>query len=180
MGIKMKNKCVFWDRDGVINYPVIINNVSHPPDCVEHLRLVFGIRQLMDKICKMGFLNIVFTNQPDWKRKLQTKEDIEKINNAIIEYLPLDDLFTCFHDNYDNCECRKPKPGMLLEAQKKYSIDFSHSWVVGDMPTDIEAGKAVGCKTILVDNGFKFSKPCSPDYIVKSIEEIEDIIYNDY
>jgi D-glycero-D-manno-heptose 1,7-bisphosphate phosphatase len=170
---------VFWDRDGVINYPIIINGKSHPPDCVEHLKLVFGIRQIMEKICTMGYLNIVVTNQPDVTRGLQTKEEVEKINNAVIEYLPLDDLFVCYHDN-GQCECRKPKPGMLLKAKEKYNIDFSHSWIVGDFPTDIEVGNLVGCKTILVDNGFKFLKPCSPNYIVKNIRDIEDIIYNDY
>lgn len=174
------NKCVFWDRDGTINYPIIIDGKSHPPDCVEHLQLVFGIRQLMDKICKMGYLNIVVTNQPDYARGLQTKEEIEKINNAIVEYLPLDGLFVCYHDNSDNCECRKPKPGMLLKAKEKYDIDFSHSWLIGDFPSDVKAGKAVGCKTIFIEGNYKEILTEQPDYIVKSIEKIEDIIYNDY
>lgn len=174
------NKCIFWDRDGVVNYPIIIDGKSHPPDCVEHLKLVFGIRQLMEKTCKMGYLNIVVTNQPDFARGTQTKEEIEKINNAIIEYLPLDDLFVCYHDNEDNCECRKPKAGMLIEAKNKYNIDFSHSWMVGDSCKDIEAGKKVGCKTILISNEFRSLIPCVPDYVVKSIDEIEEIIYNDY
>lgn len=174
------NKCVFWDRDGTINYPTIIDGKSHPPDCIEHLQLVFGIRQLMDKICKMGYLNIVVTNQPDYSRGLQTKEEIEKINNAIIEYLPLDDLFTCFHDNSDNCECRKPKPGMLLQAKEKYNIDFSHSWMVGDFPSDIKAGKAVGCKTIFIEGNYKGTLTEQPNYTVKDIKDIEEIIYNDY
>ena len=173
------SKAIFWDRDGTINYPIIIDGKSHPPDCVEHLQLVFGIRQLMEKTCKMGYLNIVVTNQPDVARGLQTKEEVDKINNAVIEYLPLDDLFVCFHDN-GQCECRKPKPGMFLKAKEKYDIDFSHSWMIGDFPSDVKAGKAVGCKTIFIEGNYKGISTERPDYIVKSIEEIEDIIYNDY
>jgi len=173
------NKCVFWDRDGTINEVRIVDGKSQPPDCVEHLRLIFGIRQLMDRICKMGYLNIVVTNQPDIERKKTTAEEVEKINKAILEFLPLDDLYMCPHDG-NWCYCRKPKAGMLLMAKEKYNIDLKNSWMIGDRYKDIEAGKSAGCKTILITNEFRSLIPCTPDYIVKSINEIEEIIYNGY
>lgn len=173
------NKAVFWDRDGVLNEVKIIDGLPHPPDCLEHLQLKFGIRQLMDKICKMGYLNICVTNQPDFSRGNTTKENIEKINQAILDYLPLDDLFVCYHDYKDNCFCRKPKHGLLIIASEKYNIDFYRSWMVGDRTKDMMAGRSAGCKTIFLD--CNYSEPnfgIYNDYIIKDIKEIEEIIYN--
>jgi D-glycero-D-manno-heptose 1,7-bisphosphate phosphatase len=85
--------------------------------------------------------------------------------------LPLDDIKVCIHVDADRCSCRKPNPGMLLDAARERDISFEQSIMIGDRWRDIEAGQAVGCLTILVDGGGYQEKPCTPDRIVRSLPE---------
>ena len=92
-----------------------------------------------------------------------------KINSYIKDKLKLDDILVCYHDDSDNCECRKPKPGLLLEASKKWDIDLKKSYMIGDRCKDIEAGKRAGCKTIFIDLNYKEAKPKNPDFTTDSL-----------
>ena len=130
-------RAVFLDRDGVL-----LDGLSRIPE---------DVPGALKELKEADFLLIVVTNQPDVARGTKMKEDIEITHSFLRKALPLDDIFVCYHDDGDNCSCRKPKPGMLLQAASRYSIDLSASFMIGDRQKDIEAGLAAGCKSILVD-----------------------------
>jgi D-glycero-D-manno-heptose 1,7-bisphosphate phosphatase len=171
-------KAVFFDRDGVINESIYINGKSYPPNNEKTVRIMPGIHDVLAMLMKGSFLTIVVTNQPNISRGIQTKEQVDRINQYLFNELPIDKIYTCPHDDHDNCKCRKPKSGMLLQAQKEYDIDFSKSWMIGDRWSDMEAGKTVGCKTIFVDYGYKEIKPFTFDYKVMYVGDILEVIYD--
>ena len=145
-------RAVFIDRDGVIvrnvkregfavpTAPFLFSEFSFFPNVSEALRLLRS----------HGFLCILVTNQPDVAYGHITRDEWEKIHDEVRK-LPLDDVFVCMHTRCDNCECKKPKPGMLFAAQRKWNIDLARSFMVGDTDNDTIAGSAAGCATILVD-----------------------------
>jgi D-glycero-D-manno-heptose 1,7-bisphosphate phosphatase len=90
--------------------------------------------------------------------------------------LPLAAVYACYHDTADNCDCRKPKPGMLLRAAREHGIDLSASWMVGDRWGDVAAGGAAGCKTILIDLPYSQGHRCTPDARVADLPEAVDLI----
>jgi D-sedoheptulose 7-phosphate isomerase len=138
-----KNKAVFLDRDGTLIKLVH----GRPPLNLTELEFSLDARFSLARLKNAGFKIIGVTNQPDVSRNLITKDWVESANKYISDYLCMDKIYTCFHDDKDNCECRKPKPGMLLEAAKEFNIDLKKSYMIGDSTKDIDAGKAAGCKT---------------------------------
>jgi D-sedoheptulose 7-phosphate isomerase len=168
---------VFLDRDGVINRAVVRDGKPFPPSGVEELELLPGVASSLLDLKAHGFNLFVITNQPDVARGTQTRDAVEAIHQALASSLPIDDIFVCYHDDADHCACRKPKPGMLLEAQRKHHIDLSRSFVVGDRWRDVDAGHAAGCKTILIDYGYRERKPAQPpEATVRSLREAADWI----
>jgi D-glycero-D-manno-heptose 1,7-bisphosphate phosphatase len=148
----MKRRALFLDRDGVIN--------KKPPEhdyvkCWEEFEFVPGIENLIKTFNKKGYLVIVFTNQRGVARGMMTEKDLNDIHEKMMKELRekgaiINTVYSCIHDYSDNCECRKPKPGLLTMAADDFEIDLARSLVIGDDETDILAGKAVGCKTLLV------------------------------
>jgi len=99
------------------------------------------------------------------------------MHESLLASLPLDDILVCCHTDLDNCDCRKPIPGMLLEAARKHNIDLTASFMVGDRWRDIDAGYNAGCKTILIDYGYSERPPDrEPDLRVGSLREAADWI----
>ena len=98
------------------------------------------------------------------------------MNEYVKKELNLNDVFVCFHDDKDNCECRKPKPGLILDASKKWNIDLEKSYMIGDRWKDIDAGTSSGCKTILIDNNYKESIKSKPNYISDNLFNAVKII----
>jgi D-glycero-D-manno-heptose 1,7-bisphosphate phosphatase len=123
-----------------------------------------------------GFHLIVVSNQPDVARGTQTRACVEQINARLQDQLPLDEFRICYHDDADNCDCRKPRPGLLLQAARELHIDLAASFMVGDRWRDIEAGHLAGCKTLFVDHGYDEPQPKHPDARVKSLAEATDWI----
>ena len=110
-------RAVFLDRDGVLNRAFLhADGKSHPPASPQQLEILPGVMDVCQSLRRAGFLLIVVTNQPDVARGTQRREVVEAINLELRRQLPLDDIRVCYHDEADNCPCRKPKPGMLLEA----------------------------------------------------------------
>ena len=102
---------------------------------------------------------------------------MEHIHRHLRAELPLDDVLTCYHDNGDDCECRKPRPGLILRAAQQYGIDLSESYLIGDRWRDIDAGANAGCKTNLIDRGYAERAPkAAPDARVGSLSEAVDWI----
>jgi D-glycero-D-manno-heptose 1,7-bisphosphate phosphatase len=175
-----QKRAVFLDRDGVLNYSVLIGGKPHPPPDSDSLIIVDDAPELLQKLKDKGFLLICATNQPDYKRGSRTLQNINDMNDKVRSALPLDDLLVCLHDNDDKCDCRKPKPGMLLEASKKYDIDLSLSYMVGDRAGDVLAGRNAGTKTIFLDFDYKEKKPDPPaDFTCHSLKEAVEIILNE-
>ena len=143
--------CVFFDRDGIVNespgpgYVERWEDFHLMPEFVATLRIV----------CGRGFAAVVVSNQRCVAIGRVTAATIDGIHRRLTaalhaEGLALDDILYCPHDRDDGCDCRKPKPGMLLEAARRHDLDLARSWMIGDTPRDIEAGRAAGCRTILV------------------------------
>jgi D-glycero-D-manno-heptose 1,7-bisphosphate phosphatase len=160
---------VFLDRDGVINRNVVRGTVTHPPDRVEDFELLPGVVEAARRLVEAGFVLVVVTNQPDVARGKQKREVVEQMNEVVRSALPVLDVLACYHDNAADCACRKPKPGMLLEAAQRWGLDLGHSFLVGDRWSDILAGQAAGCRTVLIDNPYSGADRCCPDYTTASL-----------
>jgi len=142
-------KTVFLDRDGVINRKLESDYVK----IWSEFRFLPGAIDAIKIINEKGYLVIVVTNQRGIARGLMTEQDLKLIHRRMLQELQrneahIDDIFFCPHER-DSCDCRKPKPGMLIQANEKWNIDFSDSYIIGDSKSDIEAGKRVGCNGIL-------------------------------
>lgn len=157
-----RNRALLLDRDGVINRAMIRAGRPYPPGSVEEVEILPGVAEALARSRAAAFLNIIVTNQPDVARATQTRAAVEAINRALKEALPIDDVFVCYHDDADRCFCRKPLPGLILEAAERYDLDLSHCYLVGDRWRDIDAGSAAGCRTILIDYGHRERLPSRP------------------
>lgn len=172
-------RAVFLDRDGIINKSVIKNGKPYPPDSLETLEWTPDIQKNCQNLVDAGFALFVATNQPDVATKKTPIETVNAIHNKIISFLPIKEIFVCYHTDVDHCECRKPKPGMLLDAAKKWGISLSESIMIGDRWRDIEAGKNAGCRSIFVDYGYDEKLTIPPDKTVTSVTKaIDYILYN--
>jgi D-glycero-D-manno-heptose 1,7-bisphosphate phosphatase len=160
----MKNKAVFLDRDGVINELIYYEEqgIIDSPFTVEKFKLFPDVEKAIKKFKKLGFKTIIVSNQPGIAKKNFTIDSFEKVREKMKKELKKKDAeidleYYCFHhpdgkiSKYKKiCKCRKPEPGMLYTAAKEHNIDLSKSWMIGDGITDIQAGNAAGCKTILI------------------------------
>jgi D-glycero-D-manno-heptose 1,7-bisphosphate phosphatase len=170
-------RAVFLDRDGVLNEPILRDGRPYPPSGLNELVIVPDAKASLERLKRRGFLLVVVTNQPDVRRGTSTEADVEKINQYLAANLPLDDFFTCYHDDSDRCDCRKPLPGLFIRAAVKHGIDLANSYMVGDRWRDIDAGSAAGCRTVLIDRHYNEHKPeTAPDWVVESLVEACDWI----
>jgi D-glycero-D-manno-heptose 1,7-bisphosphate phosphatase len=163
------NRAVFLDRDGVLVRAYERGEVSRPPASLEELELLPGVVEACAALHRSGFLLVCVTNQPDIARGKADAADVAALNARVVVLLGLDDVLTCPHDDADQCPCRKPLPGMLLEAAERWTIDLSASIMVGDRWRDIEAGRAAGCGTVFVDHGYAERQPENPDLVVEGL-----------
>jgi D-glycero-D-manno-heptose 1,7-bisphosphate phosphatase len=150
---------VFLDRDGVINEAIVREGKPYPPSSVADIRLVTGVARALEQLKSNGYLLIVVTNQPDVARGLTPRESVESIHQYLLDRLPLDGIYCCYHGGPEDCGCRKPKPGLLLQAAEEWGIDMSASFMVGDRWRDVDAGHAAGCRTVLIDYGYQERGP---------------------
>ena len=164
----MKNRAIFLDRDGVINKDVGFLTSWRQFDFIP------GFLDALKLIKRNSFLAIVVTNQSHINRNLITETELKIIHAKMIKSIKfsgtkLDDIFYCKHIPEDNCDCRKPKPGMILKAAEKYNINLEESYMIGDKETDIDLGLCVGCKTILLNGTTYLTKA---DFTAKNWEDI--------
>jgi D-glycero-D-manno-heptose 1,7-bisphosphate phosphatase len=160
-------RAVFLDRDGVINRNKVRDGRPHGPRSVEDFVVLPGVGEAVATLRAAGYLVIVATNQPGLAR-----ETVEAMHAKLRRAVPVDDIRVCPHVESDNCACRKPKPGLLLEAAREHGISLAQSWMVGDRWRDVEAGKAAGCRTVFIDHGYTNEpRPRDPDVVVRSLAE---------
>lgn len=182
-----RQRAIFLDRDGTINQSK--GFITRHED----FKLLDGVDKAIRQINKSGLLAIVITNQPVIARGECSLEELDLIHRKMETELGntgvyIDDLYYCPHhpdrgfagerlEYKIDCECRKPKPGMLLRAAEKYNIDLSASWMIGDDMRDIHAGKAAGCKTALIVDSAKRDIPANeaPDLYCSSLENFMDM-----
>ena len=172
-----QNKAIFLDRDGVINKEV--NYLSDP----KNFEVIEGSIKALKILKQKKFLLIIITNQAGIARGLFSEETLKAIHHKMIKILEqdnikLDDIFYCPHhpEFTGPCDCRKPKPGMILEAQSKHNIDLTKSYMVGDTLNDIQTGRSAGCRTVLVLTGYgkeeqKKIGAIVPDMIFQNLKE---------
>jgi D-glycero-D-manno-heptose 1,7-bisphosphate phosphatase len=144
------NRAVFLDRDGVLNRNLVENGTLVPPRRVDDFRLIEGVVEATRALRTAGFKLVVVTNQPDVARGTLAPSTLEAMHRLLADQVPLDAIECCPHDDHHACECRKPRPGMLLRAARRLDLDLGRSFMVGDRWRDIDAGHAAGCRTILV------------------------------
>ena len=178
MGVCPVNiRVVFLDRDGVLNRAIVRDGRPYPPATLTEFDILPDTEKALRRLKERGFLLIVVTNQPDVRRGLQSRQQVEAMHAVLKARLPIDDIFVCYHDSQDACNCRKPKAGLLLEAAQKYALDLPSCFLIGDRWRDADAGRAAGCKVIFIDYGYRERKPCEePDATVTSLEEAVDWI----
>ena len=167
---------VFLDRDGVLNEVDVRDGIPHPPAGVEGLRLLPGVVEACHRLRQLGFALVVVTNQPDLARGRQTRDEVDRMHDALRAWLPLDEIVVCAHDDIDDCPCRKPRPGMILDAARRLDLDLRESVCIGDRWRDVEAGKRAGVMAIFVDRGYGERRPSDADAIVASLPAAVEVI----
>lgn len=169
-------RAVFLDRDFVLNRAIIRDGKPYPPSSVDELEILPGVVAACSRLREAGFLLIVVTNQPDVARGARPWEAVEATNQALCAQVLVDDIQICDHDDADDCPCRKPRPGLILQAAREWNVDLAASFLVGDRWKDIEAGRRAGCRTIFIDCDYNERRPESPDYRADSLAEAADWI----
>jgi len=168
-------RAVFFDRDGVIN-EVLFRGGEKPiaPWKLEEFKLITGIEKPLEKLQQMDFFLFVVSNQPDIAKKYVDLSIVNIMNEIILKTFPIKEIMICPHEDRHKCHCRKPKPGMLIDLSKKWLIDLNKSFIIGDSWKDIEAGRAAGCATILLDK--RYNRSVEADYHVINLDDVVKII----
>jgi len=171
-------RAVFLDRDGVINRALERKAKPYPPRSLAEFEILPEVPAACAKLKPAGFLLVVVTNQPDVGRGTLKQEIVEMIHAEMCRRLPIDRVEVCYHPGRgrSDCDCRKPKPGMLLRAAKELGIDLAQSWMVGDRWRDIDCGHAAGCRTVFIDRGYAEELRQKPDFSAGNLAQAADII----
>lgn len=179
------NKAVFLDRDGIINTICYHDEKGvYSPTSLKEFEVLPNVKTSIKRLKEKGFLTIIISNQPGVAFGYIKKEEIAKMDDFMKKELEIDAVYNCFHhpDFTGECECRKPKDGMIKKAIKKFDINLNESFMIGDNLTDIKAGEkckktflVVRKKTVDLLNLIE-DMNISPSYIVKSLEEAINII----
>ena len=170
----MRARAVFLDRDGVLNEPIVKNGKAFAPLSLDQFRLVDGAASAVKRLRAADLLCIVVTNQPELASGELAAATLEAMHRHLKEQLEIEDIFVCVHGSNEGCACHKPRPGMIHQAASRWGIDLHRSFLVGDRWRDIDAGRAVGCYTVLIERAY--SQSSSADARVGSLTEAVDVI----
>ena len=143
-------RAVFLDRDGVLNANIERDGRPVAPWRLEDFRILPGVPEAVRDLKRAGFMTVVVTNQPDIANGRTSPATVDAMHDELRGQVEIDDIRVCPHVDADACSCRKPKPGMIVDAAADHSIALEKSWLVGDRWRDVEAGQAAGCRSILV------------------------------
>jgi D-glycero-D-manno-heptose 1,7-bisphosphate phosphatase len=169
-------RAVFLDRDGVVNRAMVRSGKPHPPDSLQQLEILPEVPSSLAALKQRGYLLLVVTNQPDVARGRIPRQSVDAIHDYLKNRLPLDAILACFHDDADRCDCRKPKPGLLLRAARDFGVDLQASFMIGDRRRDIEAGMRAGCRTVFVDREYDEERPTAYNHRAASLADACAII----
>lgn len=169
-------RAVFLDRDGVLTRSETRDGKPFAPRRLEDLELLPGVIEATRELKSAGWRLVVVTNQPDVATGKLDRAVLDAMHERLRRELPLDDIRVCCHVDADACACRKPKPGLLLDAARELGLSLAESFMVGDRWRDVSAGKAAGCRTIFVDYGYAEALRDAPDCTVRNLPEAVRII----
>ena len=176
-------RAVFLDRDGVLNWPIVRDGQPHPPARIEDFELYEDVVDGCARLKAAEFFLVVITNQPDVGRGTQRREAVEAMHVKMQLALPsLDRIEICYHagERYgESCDCRKPRPGMILRAAAELKIDLCTSYVIGDRWRDINCARAAGCRAIFIERGYEESLREAPDFTVASFRDAVNALLRD-
>ena len=170
----MNRRAVFLDRDGVLNEAIVRGGRAYAPVTLNEFRLVADSAAQVARLRAAGLLCIVFTNQPEVARGVLPREVLNAMHSRLRITAAVDDVFVCEHDPAAGCECHKPRPGMIREAAARWGISLPTSFVIGDRWRDVEAGRAAGCYTVLIQRPYS---QCSTAHVsVPDLGQAVDVI----
>jgi D-glycero-D-manno-heptose 1,7-bisphosphate phosphatase len=170
----VKRRAVFLDRDGVLVRAAPLVDYAHGPLTLEDFSLLPGVVEPVRRLHDAGFLTVLATNQPAIARGQMSWATLNEMHRLLQAAVPLDDIEVCPHVDADNCDCRKPKPGMLLAAAEKLSIDLPASYFIGDTGRDVKAALAAGVTPILID--WPYNQKMQVPHRVKDLAEAVRVI----
>jgi len=156
------------------------NGVPTPPSFPGEVEILDGVVEAIQTLVNLDFVPVVVTNQPDVARGVATRVQIEALNARIGAMTNIKHFYTCFHDDSDHCNCRKPAPGLLFRAATDLDIDTLQSIMIGDRWRDIAAGQAAGCRTFFIDYSYPELTPNQPFRRVTSLFEAANIIKGEF
>ena len=166
-----RSPAVFLDRDGVLNEAFVRDGVPTPPRSLEEFRVLPGVAKACSELRRAGFVLVVVTNQPDVARGKQTRAEVDRMHERLRSLVPLDEVCVCPHDDCDACACRKPRPGLLLDAAERLNLDLARSVSVGDRWRDIEAARRAGVRAIYVERHYGEPAPVGAHVAVADLPE---------
>ena len=171
---------MFLDRDGVLTQALVREGRPYAPRSLEEFQLLADSADALVLLKAAGYLLVVVTNQPDVSTGQLAAAVLEDMHCRLRRALPVDDVLTCLCLEIDpECSCYKPRPGLLIDAAKKWRIDLHRSVMVGDRWRDIGAGKAAGCYTVFLDRHYAADRtPDAPDYVAATLKEACEHIVN--
>ena len=171
-------RAVFLDRDGVISRSIVRDGLPFAPTTVSDFEILPEALAACRRLKQEGFVLIVVTNQPEVGRGTMKREAVEEMHTKMLIELPIDRVEVCYHPGHgmSDCDCRKPKPGLLLTAAKVLNIDLARSWLVGDRWRDIDCGFAAGCRTVFIDRDYAESLKREPDFRAHDLAEAAELI----
>ncbi len=143
---------VFIERDGILNQVRSEGQGQVSPLTLEEFRVNGGAVPLLKRLKAAGFTLVATTNQPGLSRGYQSRRELDRMHELLRRTFPLDDILVCPHDETDFCPCRKPKPGLLVEAAFQWHLDLDRSFVISDKWQDAEAAREAGCTSLLLQS----------------------------
>jgi D-glycero-D-manno-heptose 1,7-bisphosphate phosphatase len=173
-------RAAFLDRDGVLNRAILVDGVPKPPHLISEVIIIEGVIEAIEKLKENNFVPVVITNQPDVARGLTTRFEVNSINAFIGGKAGIEHFYCCFHDDDDQCHCRKPAPGLINLAASELELDPFKSILVGDRWRDIAAGQAAGCTNYFIDYSYSERMPNEPYVRVSSLFEATQIIIGEH
>ena len=169
-------KAIFLDRDGVLNKSLIENGKPKAPKKKLDLELLPKVPEALAMLRSHNFELVVITNQPDLANGSISEKDLTEIHDVIKLHTKLENFYVCPHSDADNCECRKPKTGLILSAIADLNLSINGSFLVGDRWRDIQAGQSVGLTCFYIDYSYAEEKPRPPFIEVASLMDATKII----
>lgn len=165
-------KNVFLDRDGIVNEVMIRNNKIESPRSLHEFKILDDFIEIYNALRKHGCNFFVVSNQPDIARNIMSVDVLKEIDTLLLSRFTFNEILYCIHDDGDNCNCRKPKPGMITNTLVKYNLLANESVIIGDSWKDIECGNNAGVHTVFLNRTYNKEHQCSPDYSIKNLHEL--------